>query len=138
MTRRTFLVAYLLASLCCAWRGWGQEPLTLTARVGAAFYLPLAIPRDDRQPLAGLDAAVTVTPPGILRAEYASGPRRCLSALGTRGVAVVCEPARRIVGPPVQLVYTAVAPGVATITLTDCRVGEAAVVCPMPVAVEVR
>lgn len=116
----------------------GADAITLTARAGEAFYLPVALPCDDRQPLAALDAAVTVTPAGILRPEYASGPRRCLATLGPRRVAVVCAPARRITGPPVQLVYTAVAAGTATVTLTECRVGEAHVACPPPVEVEVR
>lgn len=134
-----FFLAYLVAAFAAATVRLARgEPVTLSARVGEAFYLPLAFERDDRQPLSGLDARVTVTPTGILRPLYASGPRRCLSALGARGVALVCEPARRISGPPLSLVYGAVAAGVATVTLSECRVGEAIVPCPAPAEIEVR
>lgn len=124
------LIALALAS---AARG---DTSHLRARVGESFYLPVMLLSNER--ISGLDARVTVTPPGILRPLYASGPRRCLSALGARGVALVCEPARRIAGPPLSLVYGAVAAGVATVTLSECRVGEAMVPCPLPIVVEVR
>lgn len=114
------------------------EPIHLHARVGDAFYLPLSLPRNQRQPLRAVSMRLDVQPPGILRTEYATGPKRCLADVGTRGVALAC-PARRVVpGPVLSVVYTPVSRGVATITPSECLLAETPVECPPAVEVEVQ
>lgn len=141
------LPAGVAAPLCAAIVMWTMlapasaargQTAHLRARVGEAFYLPIAVARDQSARVLSMQAAVSVEPAGILRAEYASGPRRCCAKLGVRGVAMMCDGTRSIRGPLVQMVYAAIAAGVATVTLSDCRVGEAMVPCPAPVEIEVR
>lgn len=132
---RVIALAVLTLALVSAAYG---ETSRLRARVGEAFYLPVAVERDQSARVLSMQAAVSVEPAGILRAEYASGPRRCCAKLGSRGVAMMCDGTRSIRGPLVQLVYTAIAAGVATVTLSECRVGEAMAPCPPPADIEVR
>ena len=142
-------LASVLLLLMLAVMAWASEwvepppPATLTATVGAAFFLPVPLDRDPSRRLESAQFVAHIIPAGALAVDHATAPAGCLVVAGPPDdtgmvtVALACDGRRTIGGPVASLVLVPKQPGTAIVRWLRCRVGEAVVGCPTPVGVEI-